>query len=267
MIEIVTHCYNPPGIDIYSQMLKHQVASLVHHRCDWKVRLTVCYSPLDEVTTEQIQYLKSSLEDSPFVEFNPYPLDEGTLFRRALGRNEVALATRADVVWFADVDMLFGENCLSVAHELAMTKPGLYMPCEVQISFDNNNEWSSSDRPHHEVGRVYIDSHRDDPCPTIKPEFFGGPWTGPCIGGVQIVHGDVARRGYLSGTSFVQKTVDPSQGFRSCIGDKKYRKWLTSLGVPGPIKLEIPNCYRIRHLVDGRDFLANGTRLEGKEAW
>lgn len=264
-LEIVTHCYNPPGTSQYAELLKWQVASLVHHTPDeLRVQLTVFFTPDDEATVSRLRYSSMHIGTRKNVLLNPVALAPGALFRRSIGRNIAARATDADVIWFTDVDYAFGPGCLDAAHKAAaFSVIPLHMPEQIKISFDNGGMYSSHPTPHHMMGAVMIRNHREDELPQLNDECFRTKNQGPCIGGVQIVVGSWARQnGYLHGHDKWQTEVDPSLGFRSCKCDAAFRR-VNNLNAH---KHPIPNVYRIRHLMDGRDINLAGESI-GKEAW
>jgi hypothetical protein len=267
-ITIVTHCWCPPGQDIYAQMLKHQWSSILHAPDGVHARLVVCASSEDGCTGNVFLRCKE-LQDhvrSDARQIQLYALPQSKLFRRAIGRNLVARAVSSDVVWFTDVDILFGAGSLSAACELVSPDDGLCMPERMHISYDEDGEFPLAERPHHELGHRYVEDRCDNPFPEIDPSCFRGTWKGPCIGSVQIVGGNMARKyGYLDGTSWVEP-VDPRNGFRSCKCDVKFRRYIKEKTGAAIRKLPIPNVYRIRHVNDGRDYDAQG-HLVGRIAW
>lgn len=246
-------------------MLKHQLASIYLYQPQCDVTVTVCHGARDEATIAIINRFRELFGDT--LTLDPCCMFESSLFRRAIGRDIVSRTTEASVLWFADVDMMFGSDALDVAHDRVLAEEAYFMPSEVQISYDNAGIYADKDRPHHHVGETMLRENRQVDLPEIDPSLFGGPWKGPCIGGVQIVNRYVARRhGYLPSGHRLLKPVDESLGFRSCKGDPKFRRYMKKQGVPGPINIDIPNVYRIRHLSDGRDYAQDGSYV-GKEAW
>ena len=251
-IEIVSHVYDPPGLDVYSQLLKWQFASLYHNPPPVPTTLTVCYTREDAKTTAMVKQIGAIIDsqDCEPVTLRALDFPPGSLFRRAVGRNFCALQSPADVIWFTDVDYCFGPSCLRAVAELTGLDTQLVMPAHVQISTN------------HGMGDEDVFYGRDVDLPKIDPARFSERRQRICIGGVQIVGGHLARKiGYLHGTKWV-KPVPEDAGFRSCRGDKAFRR-LNKLAAE---RIKIPSVYRLRHSRDGRDFNQSGTII-GKKVW
>lgn len=250
VIEVVTHCYCPPGTDWYAQALRWQLASL-NEFAPSGTQLTVYWSGNDVAT-------KRVLDSFPKgrVLVVPAMLMESCLFRRAIGRNQSAISTRADVVWFTDVDYFCPNDFLSrmVPHVLehGFAFPKWYSICK---------DWETGDRLVDEYRRggpfLWSDIGED----------FTSKKNRVAIGGVQFVSGDLCRKyGYLKDTDWV-KPVDPTLGFRSCKCDRKYRGMLKREAGISATAVDCCGLYRLRHTSDGRDFAASGVKGEGKEYW
>ena len=250
-IELVTHCYCPRGTDTYAEHLKWQWASLVHYRpqtCN--VLLTICYTQEDTATALRVQAIEQSAKQQRGLNVQAMDLSPSRLFRRAIGRNVAAKWSRAQAVWFTDVDYMFGPTCLDTVTAKVQRTAGLVMPAYLQIQTD------------HATGDRMIAAHRAEQYPRIDPTLFARRKQRIAIGGCQIVGGDLARAiGYLDGTKWTQP-VDPMAGFRSCRCDKAWRQ-LNGLNA---IRVDVPNVYRIRHGEDGRDYDYQGEKI-GKGAW
>lgn len=251
-LEIVTHCYNPPGLNIYGQLLKWQFASLWHYPTHHRVTLTVCYTGDDGATRDRVQKIGHQIEkgDREGLELKALDFPPGSLFRRGVGRNFCALQTVADVIWFTDVDYMFGPGCLDALGDMCDRGTGLVMPAQL---------WMSRT---HAIGDQDLWEQRDNELPEIPVEHFAQRRQRICIGGCQIVGGHLANRiGYCSGTKWSQP-VSEAEGFRSCKCDKYFRR-LNNLKAE---RLPIPAVYRMRHGVDGRDYDLTGV-VRGKEVW
>lgn len=224
-IEIIVHCYAEEHPE-FAKLLTMQLSSLAL----WppkaaEVMVTVCCLPSD-LTTRIV--LSSSLSGS----VRAATMRKECLFRRAIGRNAVAKASQADIVWFCDADYLFGEGCLDALaeayekgfpHQLVFPKHVL-----IQKSHRIGDEQLNGVVP----GNLY---HPDLSLFTPRTERMA-------IGGLQIVSGDTARAfGYCDGTRWVEP-VSAAGGFRNTVEDKIYR---ALLGGGRPITL--PNLYRCRH--------------------
>lgn len=251
-IEIVTHVYCPPGVDQYAEHLRWQFASLVRYGSCVGIRWTVCYTRDDPRTAELVVRLGKMIGDLTFGQFVLQGLDlaPSMLFRRAIGRDWAARNTTADVVWFTDADYVFGPGSLAATVAGVAGRSGLFMPAEIQIHRD------------HATGDADVAAGRAVRLPDPDPTHFLARRQKVCIGGVQIVDGDTARRvGYCGGTRWTEP-VDPSLGFRSCRCDLAFRK----LNGFSAVRLAIPNVYRLRHSRDGRDFDLTGEQI-GKAVW
>lgn len=248
-IEIVAHCYCPPGVPFYAQCLKWQWASLVNCPCDHTVEYTVCYTNEDRETVNRLSKCMSHEPDNIYL--RPLRLAPQQLFRRAIGRNLRALNTDADIVWFTDIDYLFGWECLNTVASLVEPDDKLCMPESYYINID------------HKTGDSMLQRFANIDYPNIPANLFQERNQRIPIGGLQIVGGNFAREvGYLKDTKYVEPVM-AHFGFRSCKCDRWYRKENNLKAT----RLAIPNVYRIRHTVDGRDFFADGTKGKGKEAW
>lgn len=249
LVELVSHCYCPPGLDQYAQQLRVQAASLIHNKpqlCD--VRLTICYTQHDEATAQVIDELMTW--NWPYtVELGLLLLDRSMLFRRAIGRNLRAKDTDADIIWMTDVDYFFGAQCFNDLVRVWEQQP-LSMPAHILIHRD------------HETGDVELARMRKQSLPEADLSLFVERKQKICIGGVQIISGEWARRhGYLDGTRWVQP-VGEEAGFRSCRCDKAFR----SHNELSAVRLPIRGVHRLRHTRDGRDYRADGKQV-GKEVW
>jgi hypothetical protein len=255
-VEIVTHCYCPPGVDQYAEHLKWQFASLFLH-AEGPVIWSVCYTDTDHATRDRLETCMDMNsqrgDDMPKITVNPIRLDRSHLFRRAIGRNVAAKASTADVVWFTDVDYCFGQNCLYIVQAKGYPARGLFKPKTVTIS---KTHLDGAQMIYKERGNDLPDVHKHEDA------FTRDGWKGPAIGGVQIVGGELAREhGYLDGNEKWQTPVNPDMGFRSCRADPAFRR------KHQPVEsVQIPHVFRIRHIEDGRDFTEDGHAI-GKSAW
>jgi hypothetical protein len=251
-IEIVSHVYSPPGTYGYAEHLKWQFASLIHNPPRVPTTLTICYTRQDVKTSVRIRRIGEMLDAgiSKTVTLKALDFSPARLFRRAIGRNWAALHTTADVIWFTDVDYSFGPGCLDAVADLVGIDTELAQPSAIWISTD------------HALGDDDVVAAREVDLPVVKPEHFTERRQKVCIGGVHIVGGNTARRvGYCDGTKWVEP-VDEAEGFRSCRCDKVFRR---ANGFKAQ-RLPIPNTFRIRHSIDGRDLDLAGV-VRGREVW
>lgn len=247
MIEIVTHVWCPPGQDTYAELLRWQHSSLILNPPPVPVVYSICYCPDDLITTRVL----SGLDKAQNLELNLVPGKPKQLFRRAILRNQRALATEADIVWFTDVDYLFGEGCLEDVVAQADRDSGLLTPEFVLICKS------------HAIGQDLIESSKEVQYPIPPPGLFKLKGFRVAVGGAQIVGANQLKKvGYLNHTRWV-RPVDPKPGFRACRCDREFRK---KIGGGIGKKIPIRNVYRMRHLQKGRDFSMDGDYI-GPEAW
>lgn len=256
-IEIVTHVYSGKEVPIYHKLLQLQLENLISfdHQKDLKVTVTVFYTMEDSLTTEVVHKFKthceSYLDKKSNVCLNPISIKKKRLFRRAIGRNIAAKRTKADVVWFTDVDYLFFNTSLMDAHEKC-SKSDLNMVFPNKVNIHSRHVYG--DRLIQSVNCVGFNSVH-----SINFDQFGVRKEKRAIGGIQIVKGDWCREhGYLDGTKWLEP-VDDEGGFRSCKCDVPFRK-----SVGDSERVEITGVYRIRHSQAGRDngSVDHGSRIE-----
>ncbi|MDQ7730917.1 hypothetical protein [Halomonas sp. SpR8] len=228
-LEVVSHCWN------YSHFLVYQLSSLVLFPPKLlDVTMTIFYSPEDTKTVELLEFFEK--QEIPGVTWNWQPMLKQELFRRSIGRNRAALATKADWVWFTDCDLMFRESCLdSLAECLQGRCDVLLFPAEERttglLSEDNSMLCAVNNGPR--VLDIDVSSFT-----TRKITKATGP--------LQISHGDVCRAiGYCRSITLYQQ---PVQKFAKCHEDRAFRWLLRSQGVP----IAVPGVYRIRHIVKGR---------------
>lgn len=228
-LEIVSHCWK------YSWLLTYQLSSLVLHPPQkLSVTMTVFHSPEDEATKRVLNFFAT--QPVPGVTWNWWPLPKERLFRRAIGRNEAALATAADWVWFTDCDQVFHRGCLDTLAELLPGEQAtLVYPRQVGCS-----KLLASDDPlfqriseHPEV--VDIDVTRFEPVTHTR-----------AVGALQIVPGYVARAaGYCKNIRYY---MEPLTHWHKCYEDRTYRWLLGTQGKP----IDVPGLFRVEHAAKGR---------------
>lgn len=243
-VEICSHCWN------YSRLLTYQLSSIwLYPPVKNRVDVVVCYSSDDEKTMEVLAWFAEQ-EPPENVHLRVWRLETNKLMRRAIGRNERAMDTRADYILFSDVDMLFGPGAVDgiVDAWLKSTR-----------CIDGHGRVATNDPPadlvypryvgkcDHARGDEYIADVTAPGLYDINTEDFCPHRYRRAIGGVQYVHGDVAReKGYLpAGHRHLRpagrwiKTNDDVCARRHMVGHR---------GVP----IQVPNIYRIRHSQYGR---------------
>lgn len=225
-VEIVTHCWR------YASLLACQASSLALYppKGDVRVTLAVYCSPEDERTIGLLDRLDEA-ELSENVAIERRLLDTPSLMRRAIGRNQAARSTTADVVWFADCDYLFRFGTFAaLVREIEARPDGtLYHPRQVLTNVD----WADGDET---IERAKSSSDWID----VDDAKFSPRSYGRAIGGMQIVRGDVARKhGYVPFGRF-QK---PIPTWQVTTEDVRFRKLLG----PPQYAIDVPGVYRIRH--------------------
>lgn len=228
-LEVVSHCWN------YSHFLVYQLSSLVlFPPKKLGVTMTVFYSPEDTRTEELLAFFGK--QEVPGVTWNWQPVPKQELFRRGIGRNRAALATKADWVWFTDCDLMFREDCLdSLAEVLQGRRDALLFPEE-----ERTTDLLAEDNPMLEAGSggpQVLD---------IDTSSFTTRTITKATGPLQIAHGDVCRAvGYCRNIGLYQQ---PVESFAKCHEDRAFRWLLRSQGKP----IQVPGVYRIRHIAKGR---------------
>lgn len=225
-VEIVVHCWR------YSNLLAYQASSLALYppAGDVRVTLAVYCSREDNRTIALLDRLaKSDLPEN--VAIDRRTLETPLLMRRAIGRNLAARSTTAEVVWFADCDILFrSETFATLFKEIEANPEGtLYHPRKVFT----NSYWADGDEAIEvakaSIGWIDIDKAK------YQPRIYGR-----AIGGLQIVRGEVARKhGYVPLDRFQR----PAATWRNTTEDIHFRRLLG----PPHYAIDLPGVYRIRH--------------------
>lgn len=228
-LEIVSHCWR------YAPFLVRQLNSLFHfppRRIE--LTMTVYHASSDKKTVRILEtFAGCELEK---VRWNWRALPESALFRRAIGRNEAALHSKADWIWFTDCDVLFREDCLDrLGAELPGRTDHLVFPAIERVT-----PLLPDDHPI--IREDAVTPFGDD----IDPECFEELPRSRATGPLQIVHGDTARAcGYCACLPFYQKPVPK---WAKAHEDRALRWLLRTQGTP----VDVPGVYRIRHQSKGR---------------
>lgn len=230
-ITLVSHCWSPPGCDLYAQHLKWQIASLISYPPQCNIDYVVCIAPADKDNATWC-VIESFWNKGYTVAFDILVLDLPQLLRRAIGRNMVAKRCESDIVYYVDADYAWGPGCLDTLADQVGPDDQLCSPATVLQNID------------HETGDRMVNEARDTLLPWIDPSLFRPRGRRLAIGGLQIVGGNHARQhGYLDGTKWTQP-VDASKGWHQTDEDMRFRKQFE--GVPTKF-IELPNLYWIRH--------------------
>ncbi len=240
-LEVVVHCWQ------YAHLLKYHLSSFVLHApTQLDVIATVYYSPDDANTQNLLDYF--SKIEVPNVTWNWQPMSTDKIMRRAIGRNQAALDTKADWIWFTDCDLVFHKGSLDAFASLAKgQKEVLLFPVNEWITplLDDSVPMLSRGS----VGEV-ID---------IDTSLFHQSEVKKAVGPHQITHGDVARAcGYCNNIKVYQT---PEFHWKKTYEDTTYR-WLLRTHGKG---IEVPEVYRIRHQSKGR--YQQGSWLSQVRAW
>jgi hypothetical protein len=156
------------------------------------------------------------------------------LFRRSIGRNHAALATRADWIWFTDCDLMFGEGCLDALGRalLGRVDPLVFPRQENLTTLLDDASLAGEAEPRLRQ-------------PSGELEFASTTAT-KAKGPLQITHGDVARAlGYCRDIACYQRA---EAAFAKCREDTAFRWILGTHGVP----IDLPGVSRLRHATKGR---------------
>jgi hypothetical protein len=228
-VEVVSHCWN------YSHLLLYQLSSLVlfpPEKLD--VTMTVFYSEEDIDTVRLLEFF--AIQSASGVTWNWQPLPRQKLLRRSIGRNQAALQTKADWVWFTDCDLMFREGCLDTLAELLQGRTdALVFPEE-----ERTTDLLAADNPMLQAGAG------EPKVLGIDTSSFISRHPSKATGPLQIAHGDVCRAvGYCRNIGLYQQ---PTERFAKCHEDRAFRWLIRSQGLPLPI----PGVYRIRHVSKGR---------------
>ncbi len=242
-LEIVSHCWQ------YSWVLTYQLSSLVLHPPERvRLQMTVFYCPEDEPTSRVLEFF--GRHSHPNLTWNWQPLRKELLFRRAIGRNQAALATRAHWIWFTDCDQVFHRGCLdSLPGILARQDGPLVFPREVRctelLGLDDPLFRAVADGP----SLVDIDLRRFSPVTHTR-----------AVGALQIVRGDVSRdMGYCRSIKFYQ---EPLTHWQKTFEDRTFRWLLGTQGEP----IDLPGLYRIEHARKGRRSFRRGSSSLSKQS-
>lgn len=228
-IEIVSHCWR------YAHFLSYQLSSLAKFPpSNGNVTMTVFYCREDEHTTALLDYF--GCVKVPNVTWNWCELPRVALFRRTIGRNQAALNTKADWIWFTDCDLMFREGCIDgLVEQLQSRRDALVYPKMERCTSLLSNEdpmlsFNSKSLQVQDVDTTQFTEH-----PRTRA-------TGP----LQITHGDIARTcGYCKVLDYYLR---PSDTWCKAYEDRAFRWLLRTQGTP----LDIPGVYRIRHVFKGR---------------
>ncbi len=228
-LEIVSHCWG------YSHLLAYQIGALINHPpVNVDITYTLCYCPEDTDTDALVKHCAQLTV--PSVSWNFKPLEKGQLFRRAIGRNQAALATSADWVWFTDCDTIFHAGCLdSLAAAVQDNRQRMLFPASERIT-------PLLGQSHELLAALDLDRG----LPDIDQALFTHNDISKAKGAFQIVNGTVCRAvGYCRDIGLFQA---PTDKWRKTYEDTVFRKLIGTEGSA----IDLVNLYRIRHIEKGR---------------
>lgn len=233
-IEIISHCY-AAELPHYADALCYQLSSLfLYPPKTCRAVPAICWagSEIDQSTQQVINYF------APRLNLVSVCLSKADLGRRCIGRDWVAKTSTADLIWFADVDQVYGRELLdrlaSLEWPLVNGQPvAMVYPRDIKI----HRDWTLGDQV---TGRVQGEPQVID----IDPADFIDKRYNRAIGGVQIVRGDFAREhGYLGeDPEWRVPTPAPFSDFKD---DVAYRRFCERNG--GVVSADLPGLYRLRH--------------------
>lgn len=236
MINIVTHCY-AVALPQYAAHLNYQLSSLVLHKCDVPVRITVCLNYEDHRTIEVVNWFR---DNHPELDLHTIQLSKAKLFKRAIGRN-LAINTDFELHWFTDVDHVFGAGCLNCLWltwlnvKTQYKHVSLMYPKEIKI------------HETHKLGDIAADLVIEPGLHQVDPNQFITKYYNRAIGGCQI-----SPKWYMQDFGYLRDDVnhqreleDTSKPFPSFRDDVGFRAGCQANGRILPIAL--PSLFRIRH--------------------
>jgi hypothetical protein len=227
-LEIVSHCWQ------YANMLTYQLSSFINYPpTKANLTVTVFYSEDDTKTRAVLDFF--ACQQVKNVTWNFTAMDNQKLFRRGIGRNLAARATKADWIWYTDCDIIFHENCLdSLVEKLQGSQETLYFP-----EHEKTTEMLSADDP-------MLRAESTPQIVDINTDEFSLHSRDKAKGAFQIVHGDIARAiGYCEKISIFQTE---STRWRKTYEDTAFRWLVSSNGIP----IDIDGVCQIRHVQKGR---------------
>lgn len=240
MIHIVSHCW-AEHLPQYATFLQFQLSSILLYPPRVPIVCEICYCGQDERTVQMLDAFAREFDKHEDLELVPLEMSREQLGRRSIGRNRAALKTGADLMWFADVDMLFRQGCLDTLWDQWLDCdriPALWWPQHIQIQRT------------HALGDTAVQQAAGSPelLVDIDPEEFIPHRYTRAIGGVQIVPGIHCRKGgYLGHSERWQQPRTDGLPFGDFLDDVRFRSHMRSLGIMEAI--ELPELYRMRHSV------------------
>ena len=230
-IEIVSHCYSV-RMPEYAHYLNYQLSSLIldcPKYCD--VISCVCVDENDSYTIEYVQWFMKHTS----LSIRLILLSSEQMSWRAIGRNQAAITTDADIVWFTDCDYFFRDGVLDKLAEYPWPFSGcIIFPRTVRVGS------AISEIKHPCIKDIDLDNYK-------SKEYFRP------TGGVQITQGETIREyGYLK--DYIKYQNPKGNPFDKCCDDDvRFRAVIQKLTEKEAVRIELPGVYRIMHRRNGRN--------------
>ncbi|MCP3673609.1 MAG: glycosyltransferase family 2 protein [Gammaproteobacteria bacterium] len=227
-LEIVSHCWQ------YSNMLTYQLSSFVNYSpTKAHLTVTVFYSKDDKKTAAVLSFFEQKSVKN--ITWNFHALENKKLFRRGIGRNMAARATKADWIWYTDCDIIFHKNCLdSLVMQVQGSQEIIYYPYQ-----ERTTDMLEKSDP-------MLNNESKPQIVDINIDQFSLHSRDKAKGAFQIVHGDIARAiGYCEKIRIFQTE---SEHWRKTYEDTAFRWLVASDGLP----IDIDGVFQIRHVSKGR---------------
>ena len=219
-----------PTIWQYSRLFAFQLSGFVLSPPRCRVLYRPCVTKEDEPTIKVLEHYASRLPAS--VTLEPHFMERRKLMRRAIGRNECCLSSKAPIVWCADVDYLATADCLDTILNS--------FPCSVNLSHPAKVHATSRRR-----GMELIEAVNGVEVPLLDlVKDFPVNKRAKAIGGLQFFSGEYARKAGYCNDELWNRIFKPANRWQATRCDRKAR-----VKAGGSTPMAITALYRIRHWV------------------
>lgn len=219
--EICSHCYK------YSKLLSFQLSSFILFPPKNTYIYTLFFSETDKNTQDVIDFFKPKLEG--VIELNLKPTEEGLLFNRGAGRNIALHESKADWIWFTDVDYLFRHNCLDDLYNILKSEQYVLVhPSKIKQNKSTKD------------GDDIIEAIKDISVRDITPENYIIHKIRRAIGGAQITN--VLKTKHLDYCSY----LGTYKKWHITFSDVEFRRKISSRS-----NINVNDIFRIRHTEKG----------------
>ena len=228
-IEVVSHCWN------YSRLLALQLSGFATAPPErHELTATVFYCDEDRDTVGVLDFFLSLQVER--VRWRFLPLERRYLLRRAIGRNNAALSTAADVLVFTDCDYVYLDGAVDAIGDAVLSAG------RPVLAYIRGHQASES----HEAGDAVIESVAGPGIAKLDTSMFSESRLARAIGGSQIVAGDWARaHGYIPRHARYHR---PASEWKRTFEDAVFRR---ASGLPS-LPIDCQSVYRVRHSKRGR---------------